>query len=180
MEKDLFSIQLYTTIPTGTWTFNLRTTNSSATGTGLVTICVWKVKVSGGAITTSTNFINCVDGATNIQANTTATFVSSVSIASVPAISFAPTEFLYVEYWLHTTVAGTSSTGNIKFETNAGASDDIVTPGASTNIAPNAPSQDVPANNATAQILSPIFKLTATDLETDSLRCKVNILSNSP
>lgn len=175
----IYDTALDTTIPTGTWTFKVKTTNTSATGTGLVTICAWKVKITSGAISSSTNFINCVDGATNIQANTTALFVSTVSIASVPAVSLASNEYLYVEYWLHTTVAGTSTTGNIKFDVNSGATDSIVTPGSSINLVPNAPSQDLPANNATGQSSSPVFKMTAADPEIDNLRYKLTIYSNS-
>lgn len=175
----IYDTALDSTIPTGTWTFNMRTTNSSATGTGVMAICAWKVKVSAGAIVSSVNIINCVDGATNLQANTTSLFVSSVSVASVPATSFASNEFLYVEYWLHTTVAGGSTTGKMTFEANAGASDDIVLPGASTNLAASAPSQDSPANSATGVSTTPTFLMTATDPETDNLSYKVTIYSNS-
>lgn len=175
----IYDTALDSTIPTGTWTFNMRTTNNSATGTGFMAVCAWKVKVTAGAIISSVNIINCVDGATNLQANTTTLFVSSVSVASVPATSFAPNEFLYVEYWLHTTAAGGSTTGKVIFEANAGASDDIVLPGASTNLAASAPSQDSPANSATGVSTTPTFLMTATDPETDNLSYKATIYSDN-
>jgi hypothetical protein len=175
----IYDTPLDSTIPTGTWTFNMRTTNSSLSGTGYMAVCAWKVKVVSGAISSSVNIINCVDGTTNLQANTTSLYASSISVASVPATSFASNEYLYVEYWLHTTVAGSSSTAKLTFEANAGAADDIVLPGASSNLAPNAPSQDSPANGATGVSLTPTFLMTATDPETDNLGYKVTIYSNS-
>jgi len=175
----IYDTALDSTIPAGTWTFNIRTTNSAAGGTGYMTVCAWKVKIVSGAISSSVNIINCVDGTTNLQANTTALYASSISVANVPAISFASDEYLYVEYWLHTTVAGTTATAKMTFEANAGAADDIVLPGASTNLAPNAPSQDSPANNATGVSVTPTFLMTATDPETDNLGYKVTIYSNS-
>lgn len=175
----IYDTALNSTIPTGTWTFNIRTTNSATGGTGVMAVCAWKVKVAAGAITSSTNIINCVDGTTNLQANTTSLYVSSVSVASVPATSFAADEYLYVEYWLHTTVAGTTATAKLTFEANAGASDDIVLPGASTNLAPNAPSQDSPANSATGVSVTPTFLMTATDPELNNLGYKVTIYSNN-
>jgi hypothetical protein len=175
----IYDTPLDSTIPAGTWTFNIRTTNSAAGGTGYMAVCAWKVKIVSGAINSSVNIINCVDGTTNLQANTTSLYVSSVSVDNVPATSFASDEYLYVEYWLHTTVAGSGATAKLTFEANAGASDDIVLPGASSNLAPNAPSQDSPANGATGVSLTPTFLMTATDPETDNLGYKVTIYSDS-
>jgi hypothetical protein len=175
----IYNTPLDSTIPAGTWTFNIRTTNSAAGGTGYMAVCAWKVKIVSEAISSSVNIINCVDGTTNLQANTTSLYASSVSVTSVPAVSFAADEYLYVEYWLHTTAAGSSSTAKLTFEANAGASDDIVLPGASSNLAPNAPSQDSPANGATGVSVTPTFLMTATDPENDNLGYKVTIYSDS-
>lgn len=174
----IFDTAMNSTIPTGTWTFNMRTTSSSATGTGFITVCAWKVKVTAGAISSSTAIFACTDGATNVQGSTSQ-LTFSVAIASVPATSFAATEYLYVEFWLHSTVAGTSTTGKVTFESNAGAPDDIVTQGASSNLAPSAPSQDSPLNNATGVSTTPTFLMTATDPELNGLGYKVTIYSNN-
>ena len=48
------------------------------------------------------------------------------------------------------------------------------------NSAPNAPSQDSPANSATGVSVTPTFLMTATDPETNNLGYKVTIYSNSP
>lgn len=175
----IYDTAVNATIPTGTWTFNIKTTNSAIGGTGYMTVCAWKVKVSAGAISSSVNIINCVDGVTNLQANITTLYASSVSVASVPAVSLATNEYLYVEYWLHTTVASGSSTGKVIFQTNAGATNDIVLPGVSTNLAPTAPTQNTPANNATGVSVTPNFLMTATDPEVNGLGYKTTIYSNN-
>lgn len=174
----IYDTVLNSTIPTGTWTFNIKTTSSSATGTGFITVCAWKVTVSAGAITGSTNFINCVDGTTNVQSSISA-LASSISVTSVPPQSFSSSEYLYVEYWLHTTVAGGSATGKVTFNAGEGAAEDIVTPGSSSNLAPNAPSQDSPANSATGISVTPTFLMTATDPESNNLQYKVTIYSDA-
>jgi hypothetical protein len=46
------------------------------------------------------------------------------------------------------------------------------------NSAPNAPSQDAPANGATDQSVTPVFTMTATDADSDKLQYKVTIYSN--
>lgn len=170
----IYDTALNSTIPTGAWTFNVKTTSSSATGTGFITVCAWKVTISAGAITGSSNFINCVDGATNVQSVTTA-LASSVSVASVPAQSFSQSQYLYVEYWLHTTVAGTSATGNVAFEANAGAADDIVTPGSSSNLAPNAPTG---LSTTSIGQTSATLQMTATDPESNNIQYDVLLYAN--
>lgn len=177
----IYETVLNSTIPTGTWQFKIKTTSSSATGTGYITVCAWKITLSCGAscsISGSSNFVNCVDGATNVQSSTSP-LTQTISVASVPAQSFSESQRLYVEYWLHTTVAGGSSTGKVTFEANAGAAESIVTPGASSNLVPNAPSEDSPANSATGVSVTPTFLMTATDAESNNLQYKVTIYSNA-
>lgn len=174
----IYDTALNSTIPTGTWTFNMRTTSSSATGTGFITVCAWKVKVTAGAISSSTAIFACTDGSTNVQSSTTQ-LTSTVSVAGVAATSFATTEYLYVEFWLHTTVSGGSTTGKVSFESNAGAADDLVSPNASSNLAPSVPSQDSPLNSATGVSTTPTFLMTATDPELNGLGYKVTIYSNN-
>lgn len=176
----IFDTALDSTIPAGTWTFNIKTTASSATGNGLAIVCAWKVNVAAGAITASSTIFAspCVAGNTNLMSSTSA-LASSVSVTGVAAQSFTSSQFLYVEYWLDMRVAGGSTTGKTTFEANAGAADDIVLPNASSNLSPNAPSQGSPANNATGVSATPTFLMTATDPETDNLGYKVTIYSNS-
>ncbi len=178
----IYDTTLDSTIPTGTWQFNVKTTASSATGTGYVTVCAWKVTVAGGAITASSPIFPssaaCAQGSTNIM-TTTSALASSISIPNIAATSFDASQYLYVEYWLYMAGGGTSSLAQTTFQTNAGSANDIVLPNASSNLAPNAPSQDSPLNSATGQSTTPVFKMTATDPESDLLRYKVTIYSNS-
>jgi len=175
----IYDTVLDSTIPAGTWTFNVTTKDSSGTGTGNLTVCAWKVSVSGGAITASSIIFStaCVDGTTNIQAFKALT-ASSVTVSGVATTSFSNTQYLYVEYWLHTTKAGSGPTAKDTFEANTSA-ESIVLPGASSNLPPSSPSQDSPANNATGVSVTPTFLMTATDPESNNLGYKVTIYSES-
>jgi len=160
----IYDTGLASQISSGTWTFNLRTTNSSATGTGYATVCVWKVRLFGGVVSEWYPLIDCVDGSTNLQANTTTLYVSSVTVSNVSAISFKSDEYLYIEYWLHTTVAGTSATGNIVFETNT-SNDSIVAPGASSAVVPSV--SDLYQYNADHQTYIPVGGSTTDGISTN-------------
>ncbi len=48
-----------------------------------------------------------------------------------------------------------------------------------TNVAPNTPSLDLPANGATNQITLPVLKTTATDAESDYLKYKITLCTNA-
>lgn len=175
------------TIPTGTWTFNVETTTTSATGTGHVVVCAWVVHLSGGTSGTVTkdstifpSSANCAEGSTNIMGSGTGNVTSSVSVASVPATTFTQTQYLYVEYWLRMTGAGSSSIGTTTFRVNEGSVEDIVTPGSSTNASPAAPSNDSPTNGATSVSTTPTFLMTsASDAESNSVQYRVSLYTGS-
>lgn len=178
----IFDTAMDSTVPSGTWTFNVQTKNntSSSTGTGHVVVCAWKVTVSGGAITASSQIFACQEGATNVVGiSSTSLTASSVSVASVGAQSFTASQFLYVEYWLRETVASSSTSWVTAFQANAGSADQIVLPGASSNSVPSAPTLNSPANSATGVSSKPTFLITTTDPESDALQYKVLICSNS-
>lgn len=178
----IYDTALDSTIPTGTWVFNVNTQASSGTGIGYVVVCAWKVTVASGAITTNSTIFpssaKCAQGSTNIMTSTSS-ILSSVSIPSVAAVSFDNSQYLYVEYWLRMISSGTSATGKTTFKINGGSAEDIVLPSASSNLAPSAPSQDSPINAATSVSTTPTFLMTTTDPESDNLQYKVTIYSNS-
>src|SRR5258708_5283349 len=178
----IYDTALNSTIPTGTWTFNVETKNSttSSTAVGHVVVCAWSVTLSAGSINLSSQIFSCQEGATNIVGNnSTALTASSVSVSSVAAQSFDGSHFLYVEYWLRVTTATGSTTFTTSFEDNAGTKDDIVLPGASANLAPNTPTLNSPANAATAVSTTPTMTMTANDPESNNIRYKILICSNS-
>ena len=176
----IYDTPLNSTIPTGTWQFTVQT-NTSATvnSTEHPTVCVWQVTLSGGSIAASNSIIPCTDGATSLS--TAGTTTQTISVSGVAAVSFTASQYLYVEYWEHQSPAGTGKTVSttITFQTNAGVNNKIVTPGSSSNLAPNAPSQDSPANSATGVSTTPTFLMTSTDAETNNLQYKVTIYSDA-
>ncbi len=176
----LYETPLNSTIPTGTWQFTVQT-NTSATvnSTEAPTVCVWSVSISGGAITSPVSIIPCTDGATSIS--TAGTTTQTISVSGVAAVSFTSSQYLYVEYWEHQSSAGSGKTVSttITFQANAGVNNKIVTPGSSSNLAPNAPSQDSPLNSATGVSTTPTFLMTSTDAETNNLQYKVTIYSDA-
>jgi hypothetical protein len=104
-------------IPPGTWQFNLTLTSSSASGNGHIEIWVYSCTTSGGSVTnlfyidaTSTNVL-----ATTATTTYTFTYTSSSSYDLTNLV-------LVIEYWLHVTVAGTSSTGKVTLTTVSTAS----------------------------------------------------------
>ncbi len=177
----LYETSLNSTIPTGTWQFTIQT-NTSATvnSTEVPTVCVWEVSISAGAITSPVSIIPCTDGATSIS--TAGTTTQTISVSGVAAVSFTSSQYLYVEYWEHQNPAGSGKTVSttITFQANAGANNKIVTPGASSNLSPAAPSQDSPLNSATGVSTSPTFLMTsASDAESNNIQYKATIYSNS-
>jgi len=97
------------TIPSGTWQFNLTLTSSSATGTGHIEIWVYKCTTIGGSVS---NLFSIDATETNVLATTTATKYTFTYTASS---AYDLTSYvLVIEYWLHVTTAGGSSTGNVQ------------------------------------------------------------------
>jgi hypothetical protein len=114
------------TFPAGTWTFQVRTKNSNPNGVAHLVVGVWKVTTSGGAVASSTVILapNCTgvgtpagcpasaENGTNIV--TAAASVQTIAAPfSLPAISLAAGEHLYVQFWRRqTTPYSTGGTGN--------------------------------------------------------------------
>jgi hypothetical protein len=99
-------------IPAGTWQFNLTLQESSATGNGHIEIWVYKCTTTGGSVT---NLFYIDATGTNVLA-TTATTKYTFTYTSTS--SFDLTNYvLVIEYWLHVTTAGTSTTGTLKMTT---------------------------------------------------------------
>lgn len=167
-----------TLVGTSSWVFHVKTTANSAGGTGFITVCVWAITLSGTAIGTSTTISNCQDGATNVQSSTTPQ-IQTISI-NPGQFSLTSSQYLYVEFWLHTTVKnGSSSTANVALEVNAGTNDSLVMPAQSSNLSPSAPSISAPTNNATGVNTTPTFTFTGADQESDNLGYKVVIYTTS-
>ena len=167
-----------TLVGSSSWTIHVKTTANNAGGTGFLTVCVWAVTLSGTAIGVSTPINSCTDGATNVQGSTTAQ-TQTISI-NPGQTSLTSVQYFYAEFWLHTTVKnGNSSTANVALEVNAGVNDDVVFPGASSNLSPAIASILAPANNATGVSTTPTFTMTATDQESDNLGYKVIIYTTS-
>lgn len=179
----IFDTPLDSTIPSGTWSATYTTTATSATGTVHAVLCAWKVKLTGSAISSSTSLFTCGEGSANLVTGT-AKVANSMTVASVAAASLGPTEYIYVEPWIRTTVAGTSNTAKITFNTYQAqvtptTNTSVGFPSSSSNLSPNAPTQSAPANGATGVSTTPTFTMSTTDPETDNLGYKVTIYSNS-
>jgi len=109
------------TIPAGTWTFQVRTKNSNLNGVAYLIVGLWKVTTSGGAVAGSTTILapsctgvgtpaGCPGSAqngTNIvtAANSVQTIAHSVSL---PSISLAAGEHIYVQFWRRQTTSYSS------------------------------------------------------------------------
>ncbi len=83
-----------------------------------------------------------------------------------------------------TAAAGSTHTHTLTATFNTGTDNmplyfNVVYAKKNTNVAPNAPSQDSPANSATGVSVTPTFLMTATDPDPDHLSYKVTIYSNS-
>ena len=74
-------------------------------------------------------------------------------------------------YWYE--IRGVNATGNGSYSATS-----TVTTGSVANTPPNAPSEDAPANNSQSLSVTPTFKMTATDPESNALQYKVTIYSN--
>jgi hypothetical protein len=104
-------------IPSGTWQFNLTLTSSSATGNGHIEIWVYSCTTSGGSVT---KLFNIDATGTNVLATTTTT---KYTFTYTSSSSYDLTNLvLVIEYWLHVTVAGSSTTGTVRLTTVSTAS----------------------------------------------------------
>lgn len=179
----IYDTPLDSTIPTGSWAFHATVNNGGTTvasGTLVVTVCMWKVTVAAGAITGSTQISTCTDGANNIYLSGTAQNLQ-VNMNSLAAQSFNANQYLYVEFWTHNSGNGSGGAKSVTttFQVNAGVNNSINLPGSSSNLSPNAPTQNTPANNATSVSITPTFTMTATDPESDNEQYKVTVYANS-
>ena len=95
------------------------------------------------------------------QATTTSLFYNDFGLAASTT------------YWYRS--RGTNATGNGPYSATSSVTTQSVAP----NSPPNAPSQDSPANSSQNVSVTPVFKMTATDPESDKLQYKVTLYSNS-
>src|SRR5579884_2200155 len=152
------------TFAAGTWTFNNTVTDINNNGVATLAVGMWKVKISGGSITSSTLLVDpdctaspCPSGAAPGAASPGTNFVGGAAVSvslspSLPSFSLASDEHLYVQYWRWETT-GMSSGGTSarlgKLTSNDGTSaithpsanawPDVPTPGAvaaRTNVTP--------------------------------------------
>jgi len=99
-------------IPAGTWEFNLTLQESSATGTGYIAIWVYSCTTTGTSVT---NLFSKEYTSKNVLATTTTT---KYTFTYTSSSSYDLTNLvLVIEYWLHITTAGTSTTGTVKLTT---------------------------------------------------------------
>lgn len=98
----------------GNWTLRVQTKSVNGNGTAHLVVGIWKVKVQGGAISTSTLVLDPNDAAaengTNLitSANTIQTITHTVSL---PTVQLQTDEHLFVQFWRRQTVAYTASGG---------------------------------------------------------------------
>jgi hypothetical protein len=104
------SYALAGTIPAGAWTFQVKTTSSSATGAGYMGVVVYK-NCSG----VSTRLFGVFNNTFNVLSSTSA--LITVITTSQPSFDVDGC-YLKAEYWLNVTTAGTSSTGTVTFTVN--------------------------------------------------------------
>jgi hypothetical protein len=98
------------TIPAGTWTFQVKTTSSSATGTGYMGVVVYK-NCSG----VSTRLFGVFNNTFNVLSSTSP--LITVITTNQPSFDVDGC-YLKAEYWLNVTTAGTSATGTVTFTVN--------------------------------------------------------------
>jgi hypothetical protein len=152
--------------PTGTWTFKANVQQNGANGTAHLAVGMWKVTVSGNAITSSTMLLDPTGAGEN-----STNFVSGASIThavTVNGFSLAPNEHLYVQYWRHQTAAmvsgGSASTVATMLVYDGTAQ--ITHPAA--DGAPNLPTLNSPANASRANNPAPVLSASYTDPESDN------------
>ena len=151
-----------TVIPAGSWTFHPQTLASGAsTGTINLAVGVWKVTVSGGAITASTNLLDpnaasATDTATNIVTTTVATPQVQVSL---PEVSLTASDHILVQlYAKQTTNMGTQkSVGIVVGDGNSW----ISHPAATTR--PSVPALQTPTAGLLLKKTTPTLSATFTD-----------------
>ncbi|MDX6411925.1 MAG: hypothetical protein QOE91_1441, partial [Gaiellaceae bacterium] len=118
------------TIPAGAWTFQVRTRSSNNNGVAHLVVGVWKVTTSGGVVSGSTAILapNCTgvgtpagcpgnaENGTNLV--TAANNVQTVTHAiSLPAVSLAAGEHLYVQFWRRQTTSFNAGGGGNRLAT---------------------------------------------------------------
>ena len=152
--------------PTGTWTFKANVQQNGANGTAHLAVGMWKVTVSGNAITSSTMLLDPT-GAGEDSTN----FVSGASIThavTINGFSLTPNEHLYVQYWRHQTAAmasgGSASTVATMLVYDGTAQ--ITHPAA--DGPPNLPTLNAPANVSRGNNPAPLLSANYTDPESDN------------
>lgn len=96
-------------IPAGIWTFSVKTTASSATGTGKLGFTVFKY-----CGTTNTRLFTVYNTTLNVTITTSPQTFTTDTSQSAFAVDNC---MLKVEYWLNMSIKGTSSTGAVTFTT---------------------------------------------------------------
>jgi hypothetical protein len=152
--------------PTGTWTFKANVQQSGANGTAHLAVGMWKVKVSGNAITSSTMLLDPTGAGEN-----STNFISGASIThavTISGFSLAPNEHLYVQFWRHQTVAmasgGAASTVATMLVYDGTAQ--ITHPAA--DGPPNLPTLNAPADASRTNNSAPLLSANYADPESDN------------
>jgi len=176
------------TFAAGTWTFNNTVTDINNNGVATLAVGMWKVKISGGSITSSTLLVDpdctaspCPSGAAPGAASPGTNFVGGAAVSvslspSLPSFSLASDEHLYVQYWRWETT-GMSSGGTSarlgKLTSNDGTS-------AITHPSANA-WPDVPTLGAVAARtnVTPQLSTTYSDADGDNGTVSVQLCSDS-
>jgi len=149
----------------GTWTFQARfiAPDNPARGTAHMTVGMWKVTVSGNAITGSTLLVDpscsgavpCGESGTNFVGGTVAS-PKLVSVAvSLAAFSLQSNQHLYVEYFRHQTSGMTQGAGLGTMLAYDGTNSSITLPAATPM--PDAPAivSPSPADGARSSVAAP-------------------------
>ncbi len=174
----IYDVPGNTTVPAGNWTFNISYENFAILGTGYVMVCPWKLKFNNGNLETFSQIGACTQGADNIQSKSYTLLSTTVTISGLPAVSFANDEYLYVEYWMKSPVAG-NSTSKVYFDANGGAAQSLTLPGVPQNMAPSAAVRSVPRNGETNVDVVPVFKLSSIDPESNPIQYKIFIYDSA-
>ncbi len=115
-----------TGFPAGTWTFTVQTDIPDATltaGAAVLTVGIWKGTISGSSFTATGTILTPTDDPSAQNLRTAVTPVTTSVSYSVPKVSLAAGETLYVDFWRHQTAGisdATATRRELDFTVNDG------------------------------------------------------------
>ena len=164
--------------PTGTWTFKLNVQQNAGTGTAHLVVGMWKVTVSGGAITSSTMLLDPTGAGENgtnfITGGSSATTITHS--VSVNGFSLGPNEHLYVQFWRRQTVQMSSNSRFATMYVYDGTAQ-ITHPAA--DGFPNLPTLNTPADASRTNNSAPPLSANYTDPDSDNGTVSFQLCSDS-